>query len=423
MSNSKGAAQQVDDLYVRLLTHGKPQKVEIGAPDNDPIARVIETITESILRYVGATLKDAELAQLLRSDRVLVRTIPPAGIEALTMWIAPRHVVAVNRGLALFVYRLARAFSPHVIVRGPDDPPAPPESQTAGIIATLLDWMASPVRAPLVEDWPVGPRETKTAENFTTAAERFVMAHEIGHILHRHLIADAAKVDLAQVSPLELDTRPVKQEIEADVTGTFVSIESMEKDGIDPRAAVTGIYFFFRALQLGEMVGAIQVDEAHRPAEERLEICDHVIGERYTSQAPTLRQWAHSADDLLERLARAALKERDQRRTVVAARMDEVLRTTTWRMRGRDLARDAALLKEVQSLMSRSPSAVVQALAANLVDSDTYKQLIEAAPSPDALEQDDRWRRHQVAHFIARYAPVPVKQALGVEFPTIGGSA
>ena len=32
----------------------------------------------------------------------------------------------------------------------------------------------------------------------------------------------------------------VKQEIEADVTGTFVSIESMEKDGIDPRAAVAG---------------------------------------------------------------------------------------------------------------------------------------------------------------------------------------
>ncbi len=109
--------------------------------------------------------------------------------------------------------------------------------------------------------------------------------------------------------------------------------------------------------------------------------------------------------------------------TVAAARMDEVLRTTTWRMQGRDLARDAALLKEVQFLMSQSPSAVVEALAANLLDSDTYKQLIEAAPSPDALEQDDRWRRHQVAHFIARNAPVPVKQALGVELPTIGGSA
>jgi hypothetical protein len=423
MSNAKGAAQEVDDFYVRLLTRGKPQKVEIGAPDNDPIARILEMITESILRYVGATPKDAELAPLLRSDRVLVRTIPPAGIEALTTWIAPRHAVAVNRGLALFVYRLARAVSPHVIVRGRDDPPAPPESQTAGIIATLLDWMASPVRAPLVEDWPAGPREVKTAENFTTAAERFVMAHEIGHILHRHLIPDAAKVDLAHASPLELDTRPVKQEIEADVTGTCVSIESMEKDAIDPRAAVTGIYFFFRALQLGEIVGAIKVDEAHRPAQERLGICDHVIGERYKSQAHTLRQWAQSADALLERLARAALKERHQRRTIAAARMDEVLRTTTWPMHGRDLARDEALLKEMQLLMSQSPSAVVEALAANLLDSDTYKQVIQAASSPEALEQDDRWRRHKVAHLIARYSPVQVKQALGVEFPMIGGSA
>ncbi|KJC55455.1 hypothetical protein UB31_00285 [Bradyrhizobium sp. LTSP849] len=283
--------------------------------------------------------------------------------------------------------------------------------------------MASPVRAPLVEDWPVGPRETKTAENFATSAERFVIAHEVGHILHKHLITDSAKVDLAKASLAELDKRPVEQEIEADVSGTFISIESMDKDGIDPRAAVTGIYFFLRAVQLGELVGAIEVDEAHRPAEERLNICDHVIGGRYGSHAPVLRQWARSSDELLERFARAALKERDRRRLVAAARMDEVLRTTTWSMGQRDIARDTALLKEMQSLMSHSPSAVVEALAANLCDADTYRQVLQSASSVEALERDDRWRRHQIAHFIARYAPVPVKQCLGVRFPIMGGQA
>ncbi|MDA9491395.1 hypothetical protein [Bradyrhizobium sp. CCBAU 11361] len=421
MSPAQGAAQQIDDVYVKLFTRGKPGKVEIGAPDSDPVARIIETINASILRYVGATLRDAELAQLLQPDRVLVRTIPPAGIEALTIWIAPRHVVALNRGLALFVYRLARAFAAHVIDRTPADPPAPPESRTAGIIATLLDWMASPVRAPLVDDWPTGPREIRTAENFATAAERFVLAHEVGHILHKHLIADSAKVDLSQASLPELDRRPVDQEIEADVSGTFISIESMQHEGIDPRAAVTGIYFFFRALQLGELVGAIEVDEAHRPAQERLAICDHVIGERYGSHAPVFRQWAHSTDELLERLAREALAERDRRRTVATARIEEVLSTTTWSTGPRDIVRDTALLKEMQSLMSHSPSAVIEALAASLLDADTYKQLLEGARSAEALEQDDRWRRHQIAHFITRYAPEPVKQALGVHFPIIGG--
>ena len=39
------------------------------------------------------------------------------------MWIAPRHAVAVNAGVAVFLYRLDHAFSAHVIVRGPTDPP------------------------------------------------------------------------------------------------------------------------------------------------------------------------------------------------------------------------------------------------------------------------------------------------------------
>jgi len=419
MAKAKNAARQVDDFYVRLLTRGKAQEVEIGAPDTDPIARIIDAITGSIVRFVGSRAQDAELTQRLQPDRVLVRTIPPAQIGALTMWIAPRHVVAVNRGLALFLYRLARAFSPLVITRGPGDPPAPPESQAVGIIATLLDWMASPVRAPIVEDWPVGPRETRTAENFTTAAERFVVAHEIAHIQLGHLIADAAAVDLADSSPLELDTRPVSQEIQADVIGACLAIESMQNDGIDPRAAVTGIHFFLQALQLGEMLGAIHVDEAHPPAEERLKLCDDAIDQRYGSHAPLLRTWAKSTDELLGRLAAAALQERDQRRAAVAARMDEMLRTTTWRMGRREGKRDMALLKEAQSLMSQSPSAVVEALAANLLDPEAYTQLAKAARSPDALEEDDRWRRHQVAHFLARNSPAPVKRSLGVE--TIGG--
>jgi hypothetical protein len=418
MSNAN-AAQQVDDFFLRLLSRGKARKFEFIPPPNDPIAEITETIARRILHYAESG-KDAEAAARVQSDRVLVRTIPSAEVAALTLWIAPLHVIAVNQGLALFLYRLARAFSPHVIVRGPADPPAPPESETVGIIATLLDWMASPVRAPLIEDWPIGPREQRTAENYTTAAERFMIAHEVAHILRGHLITDAAEVDVAQASPAEMDRRPVQQEHEADVLGALLAVDSTGNDGIDPRAAVTGVYFFFRALQLGEMVGAIYIDDSHRPAEERLAICDYAMGQRY-SQIPNLRQAARQTDELLGRLSAAALKERDRRRTVVAARMDEVLRITPWSFGVRDPVQMKALFEEAQSMFSQSPSAVAEALAANLLDAETYPQLLNAAPSKDALDRDDRLRRHQVAHFIARYAPVPIKQALGVEFPTIGG--
>jgi hypothetical protein len=99
---------------------------------------------------------------------------------------------------------------------------APSENEAIGIIAVLLDWIASPTHAPLVEDWPIRPREQKTAENFTTAAERFVLAHDIAHIVHRHLIADSAKVNVAQMTLVELDTRPIEQEIIADETAAYL---------------------------------------------------------------------------------------------------------------------------------------------------------------------------------------------------------
>lgn len=81
------------------------------------------------------------------------RTIPPANFQALTVWVAPCHAIAVNRVLRLYLYRIARALAEQYIVRGPEDSPAPEESERSGIMATILDWMASKVRAPLVDDW------------------------------------------------------------------------------------------------------------------------------------------------------------------------------------------------------------------------------------------------------------------------------
>lgn len=359
-------------------------------------------------------MRDRDVAPLLRPDRVLIRTIPPAKVQALTVWIAPRHAIAVNRGLALFLHRIARAFSSHVIVRGPADPPPPAESETVGVIASILDWMASPVHAPLVEDWPIGSRELKTAENFTTAAERFVLGHEIGHIMHRHLIADGGHVDVRDASLADLDARPLEQETAADATAIVTSIESMQHEGMDPRAAVAGMHFFLMALALVEKVGASLVDETHRRAEDRLATCHDAIAERYGPDATILRSWAQQLDELLARLGTAALDERRRRRSAATARMERVFRETSWSRYDRDLARDEALLGEVLALMLQSPGAVVEALEQNLLDAGAYTDLIRAAPSRQALERDDTWRRHQVAHFIARHSPQQVQDTLGV---------
>jgi hypothetical protein len=138
---------------------------------------IIQQIADSVLAYVRRRAR-SDLAQLLVPERILVRTMPHAKVQAMTVWADPVHAIVVNRGLMLFVYRVARAIAPHMIVRGPQDPSPPPEGDTVGIITQLVDWLSSPVNAPIAEDWPAGPREIRTAENIATASERFVLSHE-----------------------------------------------------------------------------------------------------------------------------------------------------------------------------------------------------------------------------------------------------
>ncbi|SFW71004.1 hypothetical protein [Amycolatopsis australiensis] len=406
--------REVNEFYLRMLAAGDGKPVAIGAPADDPVARVIQQIVDGVLSYVDLEMSDPAVAELMRSDRIAVRTIPPASIQALTVWIEPRHVVAFNRGLGLFLYRLARAFAGNYIVRGPGDPPAPPESDAISIIATLLDWMASPVRAPLLQDWEVGPREIKTAENFTTAAERFVMCHELAHIMYGHLIADSSAFTTDSVSLADLDTRPLRQETEADVAGAVLAIDSMPHIGIDPRAAAHGIYFFFWALDLAERVGAVLTDGSHLAAAERLEVCRFGIGQWYGEEsATTLFKPVDETGELLSRLGEAAFELQRGRRFLVASRMDELFAKTSW-PEWPQQEQMSELRREVMDMMLEAPSAVVDALAANLLNHGDYAALLKSMASPDERQYNDRWRRHQIAHFLARHAPEQVRTCLGV---------
>lgn len=386
------------DLYVRLLTKGSSRPVSFGAPEDDPMARVIKAITDNVLAHLVSQSRDPELTEKLRPGRVVVRTMPPAPAQAVTVAVGPLHLVLFNRGLGLFLYRLARAFAGNYIVRGPQDPPAPPEDETAGRIATLLDWLASPAQAPLMENWEVGPREVRTAENFTTAAEQFVMCHEIAHIMHGHVASD----DTVAGELADLDARPDEQEIAADVTAAILTVEAAHHSGGDPRSAVVGMHYLFMALHLAEQVGALTSSGSHLPALQRLELCYAALHDYFAEAAPALIMGVPEVDDLLSRLGPAALEERARRHAETAAWMDELFRTTPWHP-------DPVLLGEVMDRLATSPSAVIEALQANLLDAEGY-----VAHFRD--EGSGGLRRHQLAHFFARYAPQQVQDVLGITF-------
>jgi len=413
-------AQKPEDFFLGLLTRGERKPFAMSSPYDETLRKVIQTLADNILDFVRSNLRAPELAPLFEPGRVVVTTIPQATVQAVTIWMDPIHSIAVNHGLMLFMYRVARALAPHIITRGPSDPPAPPESEAVSIIATLVDWMSSPARAPLLEDWPTGQREIRTAENIATAGERFVVSHEIAHILRQHLISDASKIDKSKVTVNELDERPYDQEIEADVVGAAQSIESMIAQKLDPRAGAVGIAMFLHSLRLAEAVGAIVVDDKHPPAQLRLETLWQALPNRYGADFDVIASWANQLSELITRVGDQALLERNVRRKKADAHMERVFREhPATQGLNRDIRSDKKMLDATLQLMRTSPSAVLDAIAANLMDTDEYRALASAAGSPDDLYKNDRARRHGIAHFIGRYLPPMVRPVLGIEWVNI----
>ncbi|MFJ6326875.1 MULTISPECIES: hypothetical protein [unclassified Rhizobium] len=415
MSDAEGSKRDIDAVFLRILARGNSSRFKFLPPPDDPVGKVIESIAAEILAFCQTT-SDAELSERVSPRRISVRMVPLGDVSALTLYMGSSHIIAFNQGVALYLYRLARAMTPYVIVRGTGDAPPPPESEAVAVIAVLLDWMSSLVRAPLVDAWETGPREQRTAENYARMAERFVLSHEIAHIMREHLVGDAGTAPQKSLSLHDLDRRPVVQEHEADAIGAMLAVDSSSAAGIDPRAAVAGVRYFFEALKLCEAVGAVHIDDAHRPAAERSALCDQVMSGRY-GRVPNLHQAADQTSDLLRRLGSAALEERQRRRVTVAARIENLLANTSWHFGSNDPAVMRSIFDEAKSMFASSPSAVIDALQSTLLDAQTFEQLMRTAKSPEALEQDDRLRRHRIAHFIARNAPLPVRDALGVGFP------
>lgn len=410
-----------EDFFLKLLTRGKPTSFMFGSPFDEGLKTIIQAQSDNILDYIRSHSQTKDLDPSCIPERVVVTIIPQATVQALTVWIEPVHSIAVNQGLMLFVYRVARALAPHIIIRTATDPPAPPESEAVSIIATLIDWMASPARAPLIEDWPTGQREVRTANNIALAAERFVVSHEIAHIALRHLIADSSKLDSSRANLEDLDERPLEQEIEADVVGAAVSIESLPKE-FDPRGGAVGVVMFLQTLRLAEKVGAIIADSKHPPADLRLQTLWQALHQRYGKDSQVLLSWANEMAELITRIGDLAMAERTRRREKAVQYMDKLFREhPAAGGPDRDIRSDKAMLEETLKQLRTSPSAVLEAIAGNLITADQYLTVAGAKQSARALYEDDRVRRHTIAHFLGRYLPDNVRPVLGIDWVPIAG--
>jgi hypothetical protein len=400
--------------WVGYAPADSPRTPTFGAPDTDPVALALENILQLVLRFLRQAGLDPGRAALIAPGQISIRTVARARVQAVTVSRGGKNLIVVNRGLAMYLYRLARIFSRHVIVRGPGDPATPSEDESVRLMAPVLDWMASLARAPLIsENWEVSDREKRTADNFTTAAERFVICHELAHVLLADSIAELPADSLPHVELESFDTRAMTEELMADRWATRMVLDSMHADRLDVRAAAVGIHYFLEALEAAETVGAITADEAHPPARERLILCDTALEERFGDRSGYVQSWAIELNRLLFRLLGGAYVWRDVGRKMAKARMDRIFAQTRWPVP--PVAPDPTVdpVATMEYFLRDSPSGVIDSIAANLLDADAYARLIPAGSQPDT-DGNDAWRRHQLACFLARQTPQQVQDALGV---------
>jgi hypothetical protein len=230
-------------------------------------------------------------------------------------------------------------------------------------------------------------------------------------VLLHDSIAELPVDKLPDVELESFDTRAMTEELLADRWATRVVLDSMHADGLDVRAAAVGIHYFLEALEAAETVGAITADEAHPPARERLFLCDAALEERFGDRFAYVQSWAIELHRLLHSLLGGAYMWREVGRNMAKVRMDRIFTQARWPLP--PVAPDPTVdpVATMNYFLRDSPSGVIDSIAANLLDTDTYARLIPVGSQPDG---NDAWRRHQLACFLALQTPQQIQAALGV---------
>lgn len=410
---TEGNASDPAQDYLRWIAAGPSTPVKLFTPADDSLTALLAEIGERVLGFARPK-GDPELAAALASDRVAVRSIPQTNVYAITVRSGASHVIAVNHGLAMFVYKLARAIAPHMTGPHPEYAPPPGLDETAGRIATLIDWMGSLARTPRSGDWEMTPPWLSVADNITTAAERFVLSHEIGHIMAGHAAQDVEH-DGWGLNPAEMGRWTVAEENFADGVATMLTIESMSAEGIDPRAGCVGIVMFLRCAILAQTVGALVVDDTHPSAEDRLHLVHATITMRYGADADVLLSWSRELGALLDDVGARALLERDRRRVAAEAEMRDVFHETSWSYRSGE--GKVALVERMVELLKDSPSAVLDAIHEHLLDVAALEAALRRASAFRDPLDDEAYRGHRIALFLAAALPADLRGVLGLTMP------
>ena len=176
----------------------------------------------------------------------------------------PAYAIVFNTGLQQFLYRVTRVLSTRFHPQGSDAASQGLSFEdSCRILTDVFFWFRETGRA-FGPDYPVTKQQVIIASMLATAAERFFLAHELGHVLN-DLGAVASKV------PSEQREAAWADEANADQFALFVVISAGNRESptIPLEICYAGAEIALSTFSGLEMLG-VEFEDTHPPAQERL---------------------------------------------------------------------------------------------------------------------------------------------------------
>jgi hypothetical protein len=203
----------------------------------------VDELVAPILQGIHTESAEPEFEQLLRTLRV-VRGRDPRDINAQCLRNGDGSVlIHVGRGLYDFLQFYARCVSTKFLPAQPGGPrPSPAWSVALPALASCLEWLALPVRDMRLAGLTLGPEQDNRATIFANMTYRAAICHEIAHAVLGHLNAITIEGQQPDIDDHQRLLNAREREIEADVFGMRLHLESLPHPAMMETAAATLIY-------------------------------------------------------------------------------------------------------------------------------------------------------------------------------------
>ncbi|TGN63368.1 ImmA/IrrE family metallo-endopeptidase [Nocardioides eburneiflavus] len=275
--------------------------------------------------------------------------------KCFTMWFGGQATVRMGGSTYNALSALTRAAATFFVADDRGEKPSTSWPAARDQLASAIDWCASPARTPHI----VIPKVTKSqhvpATAFAQYAYRFIICHELAHIVLEHRDELKKDSDAEDTSTLRASQQ---QELEADEFGFRMHVESRPQPEMLVTALASPIYFVYllrafddyRLAALANLVDykAWKIEYNYPPYLQRI---FGLMGQAQDMAGANAAKGLQMVHEGLSEVVGQAWEASERLRTEVAEQTTHVIASRK---------REAA--NELRSLLERSPIGVLEAL-------------------------------------------------------------